>query len=46
MMKKLGNKELIFHSIDSTLKAKKITKVIITSSDTTMLNYIKKKKKK
>ena len=45
MMKKLGNKELIFHSIDSTLKAKKITKVIITSSDTTMLNYIKRKRK-
>jgi len=45
-LEKLGNKPLIFWSIDEALKSKKIEKIIITSSDTTLLKKIKKKYKK
>jgi glycosyltransferase involved in cell wall biosynthesis len=45
-LEKLGNKPLIFWSIDEALKSKKIEKVIITSSDIGLLKKIKKKYKK
>ena len=40
---KLGEKPLIFWSIDEALKSKKIDKIIITSSDDELLINIKKK---
>ncbi len=42
MMKKLDGKELIRHSIDSTLKCKKISKIVVSTNDEKSLKILKK----
>jgi len=43
MMKKLHGKELIRHSIDASLKCKKISKVLVSSNDIETIKILKKK---
>ncbi len=43
MMKKLNGKELIRYSIDTTLKSKKISKIVVSTNDEKSLEILKKK---
>ena len=45
VLRKLNKKPLVFYSIDSILSSKLISKLIITSPDLKLLNFIKKKYK-
>ena len=45
VLRKLNKKPLVFYTIDSILSSKLISKLIITSPDSKLLNFIKKKYK-
>ena len=42
VLTKLNKKPLVFYTIDSILSSKLISKLIITSPDSKLLNFIKK----